>query len=439
MNGRLDFIACRALVVLALVSLMFPAVAAGSGDYSGIGVTGSLQDVINAAVQDCEDDPYQNDCSGGRYVDTGASSRGTDCQGYSGDVGCVFVDGTSGTGINKSDQTWAYNIAARTCGTVDQYQNEIEGSILDPDSECQQDCDPEETIQGDFAGESTSLCTGGCSYTTSAGLNHDEGTGSMLVRETEFVDDKPTYRAGYWENTGESCETGVNPEDGITASGGTTLAFEQDQPNCGTVNGERFCAESIPDTGKCTLMGGDGYVCGAQGEFPVVPDFDEATSTINEIDSLTIEGIMGEGSALTMSSGTIDDATPSDGLDQGTDTPTAGSGDAEDQAEDQEESELCEAAPHLCDDSHAEDLPDKDMPNDEIDVSDLIGPGDYPNVITDAAVCPEPETFQLPEGMGGATLSMPYTAFCDFAIYINPLIHALSYLAAFFIGIRILI
>ena len=128
----------------------------------------------------------------------------------------------------------------------------------------------------------------------------------------------------------------------------------------------------------------------------------------------------------------MDEVTPpSEGEEGAGDHDGTGDGEGDEEG-------LCDKAPHLCDNGDPGELPNKEVPQNEVDVSDLVGPGDYPNVINAPAACPEPQTVNLPEAFGG-TLQVPFTAFCEFATYIQPLVVSLSYLAAFFIGLRILL
>ena len=81
-----------------------------------------------------------------------------------------------------------------------------------------------------------------------------------------MTDDAGNNLANYI-STGNTCvveTSGLSPapvDQCVTGSNGVELCLTQNDTNCGYYNDVYGCAESIPQTGECYLLGGGGYIC----------------------------------------------------------------------------------------------------------------------------------------------------------------------------------
>lgn len=87
---------------------------------------------------------------------------------------------------------------------------------------------------------------------------------------------------GRLEYTGGSCSTGVEPENdegplvdepgtvNCVSGDGVTYCAKESSRNCGTVNGESVCLDTIPP-GRCTFLGNGGMVCASDVGAPPAP------------------------------------------------------------------------------------------------------------------------------------------------------------------------
>lgn len=145
-----------------------------------------------------------------------------------------------------------------------------------------------------------SICEGGTWHNISGdGIVLSDGLGNNIAN---------------YMDTGASCtpdDTGFDPpaDPGLclTGSNGTELCLYADATNCGYFNGIYGCAEDIPPTGNCTLLGGGGFIC--NGDSPPLNQDATAPEKIGEISQDTdSDGTVETGEVFTQ--GTIGQVPP---------------------------------------------------------------------------------------------------------------------------------
>lgn len=148
----------------------------------------------------------------------------------------------------------------------------------------------------------------------------------------------PQSYATRFTNSGNSCAGGepVFPSEElpncVLNNDGVSICFSQSEENCGYVNGEYICAESVPE-GGCTLLGGGGYICDSDSTslpsddqgVPIEPDAQVSDPTTGETQNYHSETTINNTIA---GGGDVPGADPVDGTDGGCigpDCPATGS------------------------------------------------------------------------------------------------------------------
>jgi len=87
--------------------------------------------------------------------------------------------------------------------------------------------------------------------------------------------------SGQYTATATTCTPGVDaPTEEQVLPGkqcledayGNKICIEPAETNCGEFNGHEFCAEDIPTTGECTLLGSGGFICDGTATPPANTD-----------------------------------------------------------------------------------------------------------------------------------------------------------------------
>jgi len=66
--------------------------------------------------------------------------------------------------------------------------------------------------------------------------------------------------------------TDENADTNCVSKDGKQICVEQTAENCGTINGEYYCGENLPDTGECTFLPGGSYICSSDAPMPTTSD-----------------------------------------------------------------------------------------------------------------------------------------------------------------------
>lgn len=109
--------------------------------------------------------------------------------------------------------------------------------------------------------------------------------GSCQVQVTDSVE---LVGTGYWVGlgtyTGRTCDTsevghdqgdgiGSAPPGCIVGQTGVQVCFDAVASGCGTVNGQMFCADDLPDRGRCEFLANGSFICdGSSPPRPPHPD-----------------------------------------------------------------------------------------------------------------------------------------------------------------------
>lgn len=137
-------------------------------------------------------------------------------------------------------------------------------SLGTPDTiQCFEACSADVDIQGPFSGATNSACYGTCEYQQSGMA---VGLGSNPV---DFFGDLTS--------TGQGCDIPIidaelpDETNCVSTDDGLACATAQ-EPGCGTVNGESFCADQFPPD-NCVSMATGGTLCaGDLADTPPLPD-----------------------------------------------------------------------------------------------------------------------------------------------------------------------
>ena len=131
-----------------------------------------------------------------------------------------------------------------------------------------------------------------------------------------------TVMRGYY--TGNECASGLpqtdtfsdNPSGCITGAGGTEACISEQIPDCGLVNGQYVCADTVPE-GNCVFIAGGSFVCTQVAETtPPLPD-NGTTGDVATPDATITDSTNGDVtniySSTTISSSTITPVNTSGG------------------------------------------------------------------------------------------------------------------------------
>ena len=107
--------------------------------------------------------------------------------------------------------------------------------------------------------------------------------GCKYVLDDELAFGLPSLgrSSGQYTATSTSCTASIDaPTEETVLPGkqcaedayGNKICIEPQATNCGEFNGHEFCAEDIPTTGTCTLLGAGGFICDGTAEPPLNTD-----------------------------------------------------------------------------------------------------------------------------------------------------------------------
>lgn len=250
--------------------------------------------------------------------------------------------------------------------------------------------------------------------------------------------------AGDYRQTGESC-TGASgmgehdsddppPDRKLSGSDGPQTDYSPDEDNgqCGFVNGEHICVDVSTNSGQCVTKNGR-YTCTANGDTGVAPETGENEHSVEDGRETISADTNGDGvpdHVTTVTTGTVESGAGSGPSLDEEGTPTEGETRTfcEQNPDACEQENFCEQNPEMCD-LEFDPGDDPGVPTDDLDLGSAISTQGYSAPIPSSAACPQPQQVQLPQIFGGP-LDIPWTPFCDFAAAIRPLILGLAYLGA---------
>lgn len=217
--------------------------------------------------------------------------------------GCSFSfsapvsDGTGGFKVDGSTSCTHSNGVSHDSATPSfgVQRQEIE-CPADPCSTAVELAQPGVAVGANVA-QSGQMCSAddGSGGSYSGGLNE---TGCEVVRDGAGISSSDgAHWYGQVKYTGVSCPASPTPQaldskSNCIVAGGGQMCVSKQKKNCGTVNGQAVCLDSVP-SGSCLLLSGGGAVCTAAAETapkdvmgdPIEPDFEfESTSEANSSD-----------------------------------------------------------------------------------------------------------------------------------------------------------
>lgn len=210
----------------------------------------------------------------------------------------VYWDGTpplTCVGPSASTANWSFTLDT---GSGCEYDPGIHGCAVDPPEP--PDCSDFDGVQVDrFFSDSE---VGGAICAAPPG---DEVTGceALVASPTGFAACAGGQCFARVAFTGNQC--GAEPdatgevlvdEPGNTncvAGGGVTVCAAQSSQNCGTVNGQSVCLNSIPP-GRCTFLGNGGMVCASSASSPPAPTDSMGSSPATPDGSFNARGASNE-------------------------------------------------------------------------------------------------------------------------------------------------
>ncbi|MCG8456317.1 MAG: hypothetical protein MI919_08545 [Holophagales bacterium] len=239
---------------------------------SSCGGTGTLSSMTSCVIaehntNECNPAGAGNTQRDSAYMDEGPTFVGLNS--YSGDpawkwdavVACIRANGQTGwrdfgrpfflfADGNECEANETFNSATGNCDSSTQCDESITGKVF---------------LRPVFSGGSTGNICHESSQCTMTAQNVTGLSGGDLV---EYVGTNQSCNAEPVENVDES-----NEQPQCITSGGNTWCTEPDlaDQNCGMLNGEYVCLDSIPD-GECTFFGNGNMACDSTASSPPAPD-----------------------------------------------------------------------------------------------------------------------------------------------------------------------
>lgn len=183
---------------------------------------------------------------------------------------CYHIYNPSGTVTNLANL-----VVINNCPTGYTYTSPLCYLTNPSQAQCPANCSAGKPLG--FATSDTAsghACVDGC----------EAGFQGLSAAQKDAVDGHIGDYTGMLEQTGVSCSdlpapippppvTPPNPYGSNCITNGTnTLCLKKEEPGCGELNGERFCADKLPTNGACWFVGKHGYVCGGSNQPPPAPN-----------------------------------------------------------------------------------------------------------------------------------------------------------------------
>jgi hypothetical protein len=236
--------------------------------------------------------------------------------------------------------------------------------------------------------------------------------------------------------TADGSDDGTEPAVNCISSGGLTVCSEKAEPNCGLVNGEPFCAESVP-AGACAFVADGSVVCAeGTGAPPAPTEADGVTAAAADGEFSGTPAGGGGGGFEFYGSGTVGESgTAVEG--QGAGPGGGGVGEGEEPGEEECSGESCEG--ELPSGGELEDVDSFGELTSvflaRVEAAPLIASIDGLGASMPAGECPAPST--TVDYLDGMTLELD--VHCDLWPTLATVISAVMLAVYVFLGARIVL